>query len=52
MKAHLLNCTIILLQGMYEESIASNAKYRPLTKEEVIEYCETFAEGCYSITII
>lgn len=52
MKAYQLNCKIILLKGMYEESIASSAQYRPLSEEEVIEYCKKFAEGCYTITTI
>lgn len=52
MKAHQLQCKIILLENLYEESISSNANYRPLNKKETIEYCEAFAEGCYTVTVI
>ena len=52
MKAYQLTCNLILLDGMYEENMKSGTKYRLLCDEEVIEYCENFAEGHYMITTI
>lgn len=52
MRVHHLKCNIIVPQGLYEDSITSSAQYRPLKEKEVVDYCESFAAGCYTVTII
>lgn len=49
MKAFGLKCTILTFDGLFDESVSSGAKFAPMTDEEVIKYCERFAEGCYEI---
>ncbi len=52
LKAFGLRCTILLFQGLYEESVAAGRAFLPLTDQEAQAYCEKFAEGCYNIVTL
>lgn len=48
-KAHGLSCTNVIFDGMYQENINSNSRYKVLSLVEAQEFGEMYCEGCYKI---
>lgn len=52
LKAHSLTCKMFLFEGLYEESLSSNTKFRALSIEAAKEYAERYCSGCYEVVIL
>lgn len=52
MSSYDINCTVLYLEGLYEDSSSSAGLGRSYTYEEIQEYCDSFLGGQYRIVRI
>ena len=52
MRAYSLQCRMILFDGMFEESLHSNSKFRAMSSEEAKAFAEQYCAGSYEMVVI
>ncbi|MCR5532182.1 MAG: alpha-2,8-polysialyltransferase family protein [Lachnospiraceae bacterium] len=52
LKAHGLKCKMILLDGLYEESLTSNSMFRALSMKAAQEFGERYCSDCFETVVL
>lgn len=52
LKSYDLNCQVIMFEGMYEESLSSNTKFRAKSLDDAFKFSDEFAKDHYKLVIL